>query len=160
ANVGYQNEITGYQKILADFAKNSPNPSAEPGYKRTQEALEKAKKASAARRDKVEEQLVAQQRRRLQRELAEEEEPVAKVEPLELLLGKSPDAKAASVKDSAGKAIDLNNPTEELELVSGVTRKMGGEVEALKVEIQAPGRVTPMSDSYATKRHGMGLQVG
>src|SRR5205807_1047797 len=85
-NVGSQKEIVALQQVLADYEKKSPNPSAEPGYKRTQDALEKVKKASAARRTKVEELLLAQQQRRLQRDLAEEKERVDRLQRLEGLL--------------------------------------------------------------------------
>ena len=112
---------------------------------------------------KVTTKLRDQLRRKLLRELAEEEDQVAKLSELESILSKRADERMDRVQQGnfTRKATsDLSGLNEEIERIGGTAKKFSNEVDALKVESNARARVTPMDESYVTKREGMGLKIG
>ena len=62
-------------------------------------------------------------------------------------------------QDFGKKTIDLGTQKEEIELVEQLWKKISAEVEALRVEIQAPGRVTTEEPAFATKRDSLGMKA-
>jgi polysaccharide biosynthesis transport protein len=83
------------------------------------------------------------------------------LEKLDALLKDKIREQAEQTKGFGSKTISLEGQKEEIELVERVWKTVGAEVEALKVEIDAPARVTssPDESAYATKHENTPLKV-
>ena len=163
--LGFQSEIAKLDGSLAQWRERSPHPENEPGYALDQKALKEAQKGLEARRadqiPKVTAQVRDQLRRKLLREQAEVEDQVAKLSELESVLNKRADEREEFVRNFTKKATsDLSGLNEEIEQTGAMAKKFSNEVAALKVESNAPARISSRDDSYVTKHEGTGLKTG
>jgi len=161
---GFQKDIARLEVTLAEYKKKSPNPSLEPGYRRAQADLDATRNALAARCADAKPRIESQCREELLQELwhkqALHEQDVARRQDLEAFIAKQLKAKADLIANLRKGADNAEFAHEDLALVLTMRAKINAEIEALKVELHAPSRVTAWTEKpVVIKREGMAFKA-
>jgi polysaccharide biosynthesis transport protein len=155
---GYEKEIAKLEKELADLRKGFPNNyDKKPIYVDTLAKQTKLRESLANRKaelvTKVTTELQTQRRLELGRVQAAREERVAKLQNLIKFLTEQVEKRSAQSQNLGKKVIDAEAQKEDLELDEQVWKKVCSELAALKVEFDAPPRVSATEEPpYAVKR--------
>jgi capsular exopolysaccharide synthesis family protein len=106
----------------------------------------------------MEKQVRDQRLRELRRDVANQEEKALILANVETQLLKLVNDRRDKLKLDGKKTNDLEGEKEQKAMVEDAAKKVGTEIEALKVEIQAPQRVRKMNgeESYVVKHEGSG----
>jgi capsular exopolysaccharide synthesis family protein len=162
--VNHKNEIERLKKKLELYKQRSTNPTKEDGYISDSKLLESTLKAAEARtaelRPQVEKDIRQQRLNKIQRELEDQNQQLKLYEDLESMLQKDIDNKANSIQDLGKKGHGLEAVKEDIELADAMAKRAGGAQEAIRVELDAPARITKMDEPYIVKRDGMGIKAG
>jgi capsular exopolysaccharide synthesis family protein len=161
--LGFQKEIERLDQVLADYRRTSGDLSKEPGFVRAQKELESTRKALAERRKElipqIERELRDRGRLNLKRDQAHQQERVDEMERLEQMLADQIEDGKKRIHTVGQTGQILEDLQDEIKNASEIAQKVGLEKEALEIEIQAPQRVTPIDEPYATKHDGLALKV-
>jgi capsular exopolysaccharide synthesis family protein len=158
-------DVAAGKHRLADIKDKLRDPTQSPAYQPAVEALEKAetilKEREKEARPRIADSARAEQRRKLQAELAEKEDRVAGWENMLTELTKLADEKAGQIRFIGDREFDLDAMNNDIKRLQGFVDKFRNEQEALRVEISAPARVNPVVDeSYVVKNDYLGLRYG
>jgi capsular exopolysaccharide synthesis family protein len=148
--VGYRTEITRREREIAGFKDRSPNPNADPGYKRALAALAEAKKALAERRRQLRPEVVATlaERSRAQEKstLLLRRERMTWLQEMEKRLLAEIDLRNQAVDVLKSGTVNLEWLQDEIGQVDKVSKEVGRQKQVLEVEIDAEDRVTLLEE--------------
>ncbi len=143
--VGYTREIKQLEADIDYFKNRSVKAETEPAYKRFLAALDSAKKALAARRDQLRPDFMQQLRDKIRADAktnhALEQDRAVIVHELEKVLAEEIQRRLQDIDQFKTRTIDLVWLNDEIAQIDDVAKKVGSQVQALQVEIQAPSRV-------------------
>jgi capsular exopolysaccharide synthesis family protein len=143
------------EKKVADLRATFTNPDREKDVAREEAALKALRVVLEARRkevrdgaaDKLRERQAGETRAELEATLAR----VERLQKLEKTLKDEVEQRTKDAQDLSKGAIGLEWLQEEIAKVEHVSKQVGGRVEALKVELEPPERVTLLEDTVATQ---------
>jgi capsular exopolysaccharide synthesis family protein len=158
-----QKEIAQIDKDVQLYELRSPDPKAVPAYVELKQKREDA----VARRDDfkkqngpiIAEELLKHARAELERQWAYDDAEFAKLTKWEAELQVVLKERGEKFESIGTSTLGLQRALEEKERLDPFVKKAATEVEALKVESQAPPRIRRRGESYVVKRDGIALKA-
>lgn len=148
-----------YEAAKASFVKGEQEPKLQ----KYRTPLDSARAALAARKDAVRPEIVAQLREKARQDLAlsvsQLQARIATLKGLEAALAKDIERMEKETQTLNKGSIDLEALREDILQTEDVAKKVAAQIEALKVELQAPSRVKILEDAYVTDADGRKLRM-
>jgi polysaccharide biosynthesis transport protein len=165
----HQREMEKIQEKLELFKARAPHPESNLAYKSLCEQLAAKEKAIADHRKELAKLITEEREAKAKGELelnqVRQQQHVAVLQEMEKILVDQVKNLRVTAKTINEESIDIYAVKDEIAQMESLTTKIANELQALKVEIDAPPRVRPLeaasaSQAKAEKRRYMGVGIG